>query len=382
MSQPFITRRFFICFFFVSSLCLFLTPFYESQEVKIKIEAGVEVVYNPKSPVSLPDAPNELNLIEDLRLGEETEDENYMFSNLHSLRVDDEEDIIVLDNKEICLKVFDNSGKFLRKFGEKGQGPGEIQRPYSMYLAGGKDIAINDYRNNRFSYFSKFGECLKEVPKGKYRSFVTIPDSRGHIYGFTLILGDRVTQDLVKFDQDFKPVITIASFEMPKTPPPAELMEQYRFEVRNDDSLVWGRTYKYELNILDREGKVLRKIIKEYDPIKVTVEILKKEFKKRYPNRPLPTQVKKIPSHFPKHFPAFEYFVCDDEGRIYVRTYDRDGEDRFFFDVFDSEGRCFARFSHPDDEIFTVIKKNKVYCIIRANEAGIPVIKRYRMAWN
>lgn len=52
------------------------------------------------------------------------------------------------------------------------------------------------------------------------------------------------------------------------------------------------------------------------------------------------------------------------------------------YDVFDSEGRCFARFSHPDDEIFTVIKKNKAYCIIRANEEGIPVMKRYRMGWN
>ena len=36
---------------------------------------------------------------------------------------------IVSDTKNNCLKIFDNSGKFLRKIGEKGKGDGQFNSP-------------------------------------------------------------------------------------------------------------------------------------------------------------------------------------------------------------------------------------------------------------
>jgi len=89
----------------------------------------------------------------------------------------------------------------------------------------------------------------------------------------------------------------------------------------------------------------------------------------------------KIPDHWPKYYPIFYYFLCDDEGRIYVRTYERDKQDNIYYDVFDAEGRHFAKFSHPDNELITVIKNKRAYCLIKADEEGIPLIKRYKMEW-
>jgi hypothetical protein len=59
---------------------LFLSVFFLGQEIEIKREDGIPVVYNPKEPVSLPGMPSRVTLIEDLRLGDPDEDLNYPFS--------------------------------------------------------------------------------------------------------------------------------------------------------------------------------------------------------------------------------------------------------------------------------------------------------------
>ncbi len=311
-------------------ICAFLIFPLQAQKVMIKQEDSVKVVYNPKKPVLLPDIPNKLILTEDLRIGGKNRDEKYMFSSLNSVHADEEGDIIVFDRKEMCIKVYNRDGKFLRKFGTKGQGPGEIQSPYRFHLVRGKDITIMDRGNNRFSYYSKNGRCLKEISTGKYRPFQALADSRGYVYGHIVTLGKKITQDLVKFDQEFKRIMTITSMEMPPKPPPAELTELYHFQVIEDDSLIWGRTFKYELNIHDRDGKLIKRIVKAYTPIKITKENLKREFRRRYPNRSLPSPVIKIPGHWPKHYPIYSNFICGDEGRIYVRTFARAKQDKIY----------------------------------------------------
>ena len=365
--------------------CLFITalflPLLFAQEVKIETIEGVVVVHNPKKPVDLPGISGTLKLREDLRIGIEAGDENYMFSQLYSIQVSDGEKIIAYDGQEVSIKVYDKNGKFIRKFGQIGQGPGELQKPAQINITRENLITILDPRNRRFSYHSLEGECIKEIPTGKDRPLEAKADSSGNIYGYVLVLGKTSTLDLVKFNQQFKPIKTINSIEMPKTPPPGDLIELVRFHVLKDDYLIWGRSYRYEFNILDEETKLVRRIIKDYDPIRITKDNLIDEYKRRYPGKKLPPKMRKIPDHFPNHFPVFEDFLCGDEGRIFVRTFERDQEDNVFYDVFDVEGRYFTQFSLPFEEKVSAVKKNKMYCMIQGDKDGIPKIKRYEMMW-
>jgi len=351
---------------------------WDIQKVAVKTEDGITVVYNPKKPVELPDTPADLVLTDVLRIGIENGDENYMFSEITAIQVDSEEDILVMDGKEGCIKVFDNKGKFIRRFGKKGQGPGEIQSFRGMSLSGDL-ITINDVSNSRFSYFNKLGECVKQIPIVKNRSSGAQADSKGFIFGDILSFEDDILLKLIKFDQEFKPIKTIKAIEMPKQAPPGILMEYIYFKVRDDDSLVWGRNFKYEINIMNRDGKLVRRIVRDFDPVKITVKNLKQEMEKRYPGRPIPKNFS-IPSHFPKHFPVFYYFTCDDEGRIYVCHFFNKGEDSIY-DVFDPEGRYFAKLSLPQNEILTVIKNGKAYFMVKENEEGIPQVKICHMEW-
>jgi hypothetical protein len=351
-----------------------------SQKIRIHKENGVTVVENPKTPVPLEGMPSHPVLKEDLVIGRAPADQTFVFSSVHWLGVDDKENIIVYDGKEVCFKVFDKNGKFTHKFGKKGQGPGEIMSPMGIGMVGHNLITVNDSGNNRFAYYSTTGECMEETNRGKYRLFQGLADKDGNIYGITLKFGDTVNQELIKYDSHFLPLKTIASIILSKEPPPAELMERTLFSVKDDGSLLWASTYVYELYLHDGNGDLIRKIRKDYDRTRISEENLKKIAPRFYPDRPLPSSFR-IPSHWPEHYPVLTDLLRDDTGRIYVRLFPLQDGDMALYDVFAPEGRYFAVLSHPLKEKIALIENNKVYCLVESDEEGNPLVKRYLLEW-
>jgi hypothetical protein len=351
-----------------------------SQKIGTHKENGVTVVENPKIPVPLEGMPSHPVLKKDLIIGRARADQTFVFSSVHWLGVDDKKNIIVYDGKEVRFKVFDKNGIFTRKFGKKGQGPGEIMSPMGIGMVDHKLITVNDSGNNRFAYYSMTGECMKETNRGKHRLFQGLADQDGNIFGITLKFGNTVTQELIKYDSHFMPLKTIASIVLPKEPPPAELMEKTLFSVKDDGSFLWASTYTYELYFHDRNGDPVRRIRKDHDRTKITEENLKKMAPRFYPDRPIPSSFR-IPGHWPEHYPVFTDLLRDDTGRIYVRLFPSHDGDLALYDVFDPEGRYFAVLLHPRKEKIVLIENNKVYCLVESDEEGNPLVKRYLLDW-
>jgi len=351
----------------------------QADEVKIKIENGIQVVYNPKNPAPLPGTPKELILKEDLCIGDEEGIEDFIFSQIRSVQVDEEENIYVLDSKEVCVKIFDKNGKHIRTFGKKGQGPGEIQSPSRMYLAAGKEIMIYDSANNRLSFYSLDGRCLREIPTGKYRFSRAIPDSKGNIITQTLVLGERFVSEIQKYDSNLNLIVKIEAIEEESAPYVLTLVSPtLNVRLMKNDNIVWGYPLKYEIYVVNPEGKTIRKIVKDYDPVKITEEEKQELIKEFFGEQGAPPGYK---IEFPKSYYPYYFFICGDEGKIYARTYERDKEGNFYYDVFNPEGRYVARFSLPEIDFLYVVKKNKMYTMVWEDEKGIPVVKRYSMEW-
>lgn len=350
------------------------------QKIGFHMENGVTVVENPKTPVPLEGYPLHPLLKEDLVIGRAPADQAFVFSSVHWLGVDEKESIIVYDGKEFCFKVFDKNGKFTRKFGKKGQGPGEIMSPMGIGMFGHKIITVNDGGNNRFAYYSISGECIKETNRGKFRLLQGFADEVGNIYGITLKFGDAVKQELIKYDSHFTPLKTIASIALPKEPPPAQLMERTLFSVKADGSLLWASTYAYELYLYDRNGDLIRIIRKDFGRTRITEENLKTTAPKFYPDRLLPSSFR-IPSHWPEYYPVMTDLLRDNTGRIFVRLFPLQDGDMANYDVFDPAGRYFAVLSHPLKEKIALIENDKVYCLVESDEEGNPLVKRYLLDW-
>jgi hypothetical protein len=190
-------------------------------KIVVKTENGIPVVYNPKNPAPPVGSPCSLTLQHELTIGEDDTDPNSMFSQLRSIQVDDQENIYALDMKETKIKVYDKNGKFLRSFGKKGKGPGEIDLPIRMEMNREGNIVIADMGNNKLIYFAPDGKCIKELPTGKYWALIRFKfDAKGNIYADTRAYEEtRMTSELKKFTPDFKPLATFASLEEKRTDP-------------------------------------------------------------------------------------------------------------------------------------------------------------------
>ena len=355
-----------------------------AQEIKIKTENGIPVVYNPKEPVPLKGQPSHLTLKPDFTIGLETEDTNYAFSGLQHTQVDEQDYIYAADWKETRIKVYDKNGKHVRSFGRKGQGPGEIGMPFYLGIFQGNSVVVNDQANAKFIFFSREGEFLKEIPMGKYRSLTRFKvDSEGCFYAISRTFDEaKTTYELKKFSPSLDPLATFASFEEMRTPQVVQAFSPPNFiQMTRDENIVWLDPLRYELTLMNREGKALRRIIKDYDPVKITGAQEKRLVQQTWGVRGIRPGIK---FEVPKHFPPARTFYVDDENRIYVRTYDyiNRGEDQLDrYDVFDPEGRYIAKFYHPRAETFQAIRNNKIYVRVEDELYGTDLLRRYSLIW-
>lgn len=361
-------------------LCFIAYPA-QGQEAIIEKKDGLTIVHNPKNPVKKNGSYSTLILNLDLTIGNNVYDENYMFSNIGGVMADIDEDIIVVDDKEMVITVFDKTGKFIRAFGKRGQGPGEFQSAGRIVLKGGKDILVLDRGNGRFSYYSKDGKCLKETLLGKYSSTSRIkPDSRGFLYADTMNFDkNKYIDEVIKFDPEFNIIETITKAERVLNYPEINpLSIWFMYAVLPNDHFIWGRNTEYEFNIIDPDGKPVKKIIKDYEPVKITQEIQERFITERYGERGVPETVKLA---FPKNFTPWYYFFPDDIGGFYVRTFEENKKGELKWDVFNNEGIYILSFFLPPEEVLYCVKNNKAYSFINENEEGIPVVLRYQMDW-
>ncbi len=81
------------------------------------------------------------------------EDKPYQFAHIYSIDCDGNGSLYALDGKDHCVKVFDQTGKFLRQMFQKGEGPNETYNP--------KKIIVNKYSNTLF-LLDEHGYRLKQ----------------------------------------------------------------------------------------------------------------------------------------------------------------------------------------------------------------------------
>ena len=360
---------------FLAILVLFSFVLAESTEEqsakwkgKIEKEKEIIVVKNPKKPIYNKDI---FSLKEELSIGRAEGQDEYMFSQIRHIAVGEDESIYILDSKEAHIKVFDKDGKYLRTIGRPGQGPGELNRPDTISV-NQNELMVHKVR--RLSFFSLNGEFLRNVPTKGVWSLSAMIDSKGYILVTEGPLDPKNPRYMFKkFDSKMNLLSEIASCPAPERGKSLNpFMPMARCLIDKDDNIVYGYPKNYELQIFNPDGKLIKKITKEYDPVKVT-EKEKKEFLEDLPP-PMKTRF-----DFSKYHSAFYRLFLDDEGRIFVRTWEKIvDEDIYYYDVFDREGRYIVKI--PLRTRPHICKKGKLYSI-EEDEDKLQMVKKYKVTW-
>ena len=81
--------------------------------------------------------------------------------------VDSQGNYFVADSNNHRVSVFDSNGQFLRKFGSKGNGNGQLSGPYGLGLLSNGNIAVCECNNLRFSIFDSQGNFVRHICAGQ-----------------------------------------------------------------------------------------------------------------------------------------------------------------------------------------------------------------------
>lgn len=232
----------------------------------IEKENGVTVVKNPKEPMYGEDV---FSLEEELSIGVKEGRVEYMFSEIVTIAVDDEERIYIADRKETHIKIFDKDGVYLITIGRKGQGPGEMQMPIHVQITSKNEVIVHDYMAQRLSFFSLDGKYLRQKSTAKAINFIPIRmDSQGNLIVFVVLAPPPIGgKELMIYDSNLE-LLKIVTKEERGTRGIVDIgKSSFYCAVSTSDNIVWGDSKEYVLQILNQEGDLIKRIIKEYNPI-------------------------------------------------------------------------------------------------------------------
>ena len=338
----------------------------------IEEKDGVIIVQNPKEPMYQEDV---FQLKEEITIGEREGREEYMFSNLSSMDIDEDENIYIFDSRQAKIKVFDKMGNFIREIGKRGQGPGEFAFPWRIMISSKQELVVSDLIKRRLIFFSLTGEYKIDVPTWKQGTLSNMMlDSSGKIVGEVYL--QRIFA-LKKFNSDFEPIFTIESFEREKIPLLESLSPKFHYCISKRDEIIWGHSGEYVINILSFDGKLIKKIIKDFEFIRIKDEEYSEQVERKFGGRPIPLEFEQ---ELPKFYPAFKSLSVDEKGRLFVCTFKKMSEGKeIYYDVFNSDGKYIAEISLRAKP--QVWKSGNLYTI-EADEDGYQYVKRYKVTWN
>lgn len=376
-------------------LCLFvvLLTACSSRESRIEktIEDGVEIVLNRTEPYEVDNEQSGFSLQRLFSI--DSEEEKYAelgLGDIASFDIDSEGNIYIVGRRtgENTIFKFDNGGQFLLSFGKKGQGPGEIQSATHIFITHKDEMAVTDSGNNRISFFSGDGTLKEEIktesglisgcplPNEKFLLYKNIVDPASeYLIQNPLVLSSAELEPLKELDRQIVP-----------NPMQGERLKGtyhiFSWSVSAQMIFTGFQERGYEIFVYDFDGKMVRKIRKEYAPVPVPKEH-RDEFMEAFSNPIFDDIRNKI--YFPASMPPFLAITADEKGWLFVMTYEegeRPGE--FIFDLFNPDGVFVGRKSlmiyHDDTGIYTKIRNNRFYSLTE-KESGYKELTVFQLTW-
>lgn len=385
-------------FYLFLALCALFCCGSKQEKVEKIIEDGVEVVVNQLDPYRLKDDLSTLNLERILTI--DTEDDAIAaqgVTDIYLFDVDAEGNVYILrpptSPGDLVFK-FSEDGGFMTSFAPMGQGPYEVEYPNGILTVGNDRIWILEQPKRKYLVFDLDGKGIAQkrlnmdyddialLKNGTYLvSQTQQEDMKAKYFPIILSLYDPEFQkirELDRFEKYWNRLIATTLQE--KIVCGIELIF---FGKPQDERIYVGNSERgYEILVFDLEGRLLRKIRKEYSPVPVAQEYKDKYLKDI--ESFMPEYAKKI--YFPEHWHPFHSFFLDDEGRLYVMTYEpgiNPGE--YMFDIFSKDGVFIARMSlsvhHWGYGSLNARVRGKQLYVVQEKENGYKRLMVYRMKW-
>ncbi len=368
------------------------------ERVEKIMEDGVEVVINHLEPYRLKGEPSTLILEKVLTI--DTEDDavaSQGITDIYLFDVDPEGNIYILrppTSAGDLVYKFSAGGNLVTSFAPMGQGPFEVEYPNGILAVGSDRIWILEQPKRKCLVFDLDGKGLAE--KRLYMDYGDLALLKNGSYLVSQLKDEDMKAKyfpiiISLFDSEFQKIKELDRFEKYWNRHIATTLQEkivcginlIFFGNPHEERIYIGNSERgYEIPVFNLEGQLFRKIRKEYSPVPVSQEY-KESTLKEYGSF-VPDYAKKI--YFPANWHPFHSFFLDEEGRLFVMTYEpgqNPGE--YMFDIFNKDGVFIARTSLNVHhwgwgQMNAKAKGNQLY-VVQEKGSGYKELVIYKMNW-
>ena len=129
----------------------------------VRDSAGITIVENV-APLWTADEAPRLGSAPTVTIGEVDGEAPYLFSQVQAATRLSDGSIIVVDDRQVEIRLFDGAGQYVRTIASRGDGPGELGRALFIQRVGGDTLLIQDLGRGRLESFSVRVGHLGSVP--------------------------------------------------------------------------------------------------------------------------------------------------------------------------------------------------------------------------
>jgi hypothetical protein len=237
----------------------------------------------------------------------------------------DGNELYVLDDVQVFVYSLKDY-RLLRKFGKKGEGPGELRTDSDlppMMDVRGDYVLLNCM--NKMIFYSKAGAVTKEK-RLPFLAFQVIPFGKQYaVTKFNRTSGGQGLLGVVLFDLEFKESKTIFEIALPNDLKKGRIMYPFvsvYIQKAGDRLYVVAQQKPFEILRFAPGGEKLKSIKLDHPKVKVTKTYEKEswEWLKLQPGfKDAPKNIKDM-IYFPKYLPDIHHFLLKRQN-IYVQTF-------------------------------------------------------------
>jgi hypothetical protein len=336
-----------------------------------------------------------IQLEEDLVIGGDTDQENYLFTQITDISVDSKGNLVVLDSQDHCVKKYDSNGKHLRTFGSKGKGPGELELPMRMAIDPDDRIVIYELGNRRFSLFNDDGSHYKIMSLStSVRDFDIGPAGNYYIETHDWDFSGKKGGTLIKIlhcSPDLKKEIVIDSVRILDNKfiingnsgrnIPVPYHPNLCWKILPSGNILVAYSGQYELSLFSPSLELIKKIKGKGDKIKVSKDDQELYFANITSStnggeiKRGASQFVRNETKFPKYKPYFSNISVDANGHILIHLYLKNNEYNVY-DVFSPNGEFLNNVKMTPIHSKTIFYENYVYKAVFSDD-DFPKIIRY-----
>ena len=350
---------------------------------------GTTLVSSPSTPKF---NANVLSLEEELSVGVDEGDENYMFSFPVDIDSDLNGNIYVLDFKELTIKKYDSRGKFERNISRQGQGPGELEYPVCFYVDLNDLIYILDYSEKKIEIFDVSGDYKKSIKLDiSAEAMAANPANEIIINHDETVFEDEKSMKRISSIGILKEETNLITDFFSLNKPGFKAIqrgEEYRVEVPIEKftidpkgNIYIGTTNKYEISVYTPQGRLVSRFTRKFQPIPREPEIMNKVMDQLSKS----TRANQLEEYreLLKNHRVFENISVDEKNRVWITLHQPPigtvAPEGTILDIFSKEGEYIAQLRmNSKIERQIIFRNGYAYALIQ-NEVGFARAIRFKI---